>query len=206
MLRTEVVTFADGVVAAPRNSMRAENLRWELPIAATTGVLMATSDDAAANRIRSRSVIDTSSRYSNVALGSQLASAGALFTVGCLKHRTDWRDTAFTAASAVGTASLADVALKSVFRRNYPSQGPGSDGEFFNDGRSFPSGHSAATFAFAGVIAQRVHNPWLRWGSFALASSIAIARYPGKKHFPSDILVGSTLGYAIGAYMSDHAP
>jgi membrane-associated phospholipid phosphatase len=206
MLRSELFTFAKGIGAAPNNSVRSQNLRWELPIAATAGVLMGTADDAAANRIVSHTVINRSSRFSNIAIGAQLASAGALFAAGCVKHRNDWRDTAFTAASAVGAASLADVALKSVFRRNYPTAGASSDGDFFNGGRSFPSGHSAASFAFASVIGQRVHNPWLRWGSYALASSIAVARYPAKKHFPSDILIGGTLGYVTGAYMADHAP
>jgi hypothetical protein len=40
-----VSTFGHGLVAAPRNAIRPSNLKWELPIAAATGLLIATSDE-----------------------------------------------------------------------------------------------------------------------------------------------------------------
>jgi membrane-associated phospholipid phosphatase len=81
-----------------------------------------------------------------------------------------------------------------------------SRGEFWEGGKSFPSGHSAASFAFASVLTHRYpHNPWVRWGAYALATGVSLGRLAGKKHFPSDVLVGATVGYVTGAYLADHS-
>jgi membrane-associated phospholipid phosphatase len=33
---------------------------------------------------------------------------------------------------------------------------------------------------------------------------VSLARVAGKKHFPSDILIGGTLGYLTGTYFAGH--
>ena len=48
------------------------------------------------------------------------------------------------------------------------------------------------------------HVWWIKWGSYALATTVSISRYPAKKHFPSDILVGIPVGFFIGKYMVEH--
>jgi membrane-associated phospholipid phosphatase len=81
-----------------------------------------------------------------------------------------------------------------------------SRGEFWEGGKSFPSGHAAASFAFASVLSHRYpHNPWVKWGAYALATGVSLGRLAGKKHFPSDVLVGATVGYVTGAYLADHS-
>jgi membrane-associated phospholipid phosphatase len=44
----------------------------------------------------------------------------------------------------------------------------------------------------------------VKWGAYALATGVSLSRYPAKKHFTSDILVGATLGYVTGTYMANH--
>jgi hypothetical protein len=65
-----------GLVAAPRNAIRASNLKWELPIAATTGLVIATSDNHINNHIQSPTFVRDSGRGSNVGLGIELGAAG----------------------------------------------------------------------------------------------------------------------------------
>jgi membrane-associated phospholipid phosphatase len=97
-----------------------------------------------------------------------------------------------------------DLGLKLAFDREFPTTGNGA-GKFWAGGRSFPSGHAATSFAFAAVVAHRYpHKRWLKWSAYALASGVSLSRYPAKKHFPSDILMGAALGYATGAYLGDH--
>lgn len=43
------------------------------------------------------------------------------------------------------------------------------------------------------------HNRPLKWTAYGLAVSISLLRIPARKHFPSDVLVGGTLGYLIGS-------
>jgi membrane-associated phospholipid phosphatase len=57
-------------------------------------------------------------------------------------------NTGFTALEAMGAASLMNYAVKVGTNRQYAYH-PDTHGEFWKGGRSFPSGHAAASFAFA---------------------------------------------------------
>lgn len=201
---TDANAFWHGILHAPRNAIRPSNLAWELPIGAATGILIAEVDRPAANRIQSKSLQDTAGKWSNVGLGMELGAGALGWTAGCIGHHSKLSEASFTALTAVGAAGVADLGLKLAFDRQFP-YGQNSTGKFWGGGRSFPSGHSATSFAFASVIAHRYpHNRWVKWGAYALASGVSLSRYPAKKHFPSDILVGATLGYVTGAYIADH--
>ncbi len=193
-----------GIAHAPRNAIRPENLKWELPIGAATGLLIAEADQPAADRIQSPSLIHTSRRWSNVGLAMEIVGAGATWGGGCIEHNHSVANNGLTALTAIGAASTLDLALKLAFNREFPYK-PGSQGAFWGGGRSFPSGHAAASFAFASAIAHRYpHNRWVKWGAYGLATGVALSRYPAKRHYLSDILVGSTLGYVTGSYIAQH--
>ena|SRR5215472_12642349 len=193
-----------GIEHAPRNAIRADNLKWELPIAAATGLLIAEADQPAANRIQSKSFQDMAGRWSDAGLVTEIATASAMWGVGCLERKTSLRDNGLTALTAIGAAGTLDLALKLTFDREFPFK-PGSHGAFWGGGRSFPSGHAATSFAFASAIAHRYpHKRWVKWGAYAFASGVALSRYPAKRHYLSDILVGSTLGYVTGTYLVQH--
>ena len=38
-------------------------------------------------------------------------------------------------------------------------------------------------------------------GAYSLAAAVSVARYTGRNHFLSDVLIGSALGYGIGRYV-----
>jgi membrane-associated phospholipid phosphatase len=199
----ETSHFAHGLKSAPRGIVRPSNLKWELPIAAATGVLIAEADRPADRRIQSKPFQQTAGQWSNIGLFLELGSGTIAYAVGCGTHRSYLRDTGFKALAAMGFAGASDLALKLTFDRQYP--GPRSAGKFWGGGRSFPSGHSATSFAFAAVVAHRYpHNKWLKWSAYALASGVSLSRYPAKKHYLSDILVGATLGYVTGTYVGEH--
>jgi len=198
-------TFGHGLFEAPRNAIRWRNLKWELPIAAATGLLIATSDDHINQHIRSTSFAQASALGSNVGLGIELGTAGLLYVVGCSGNRSSYAaNTGFTALEAMGAASLMNYGIKAATNRQY-AYAPNTHGEFWEGGKSFPSGHAAASFAFASVVAHRYpKNRWLKWSAYGLATGVSLARVGGKKHFASDVLVGGTLGYVTGTYMASH--
>lgn len=66
-----------------------------------------------------------------------------------------------------------------------------------DDDQSFPSGHSAASFAFASVIAAR-HGWYYGGASYLLAIFIAMSRINDDFHYLHDTLVGATIGAAYG--------
>jgi hypothetical protein len=201
---TEAGSVAHGVTQIPRNVIRPRNLAWELPVAAVTGLLITKVDQPADRRIQSASLERTAGRWSNIGLGMELAAGTISYGVGCHSGDHYLRDTGFKALAATGAASVIDLGLKVAFDRQYPD-GTTSEGKFWGGGRSFPSGHAATSFAFASVLAHRYPDKkWVKWGAYALATGVSLSRYPAKKHFTSDILVGATLGYMTGTYMANH--
>ncbi len=200
----EAEEFGKGIVKVPRAIIRPSNLKWELPIAAATGILIAEGDQPLADRIQGRSIQHTARIWSNVGLGLEIASGGVAYVAGCAEPRGYLRDTGLTILDAMAAAGVADLALKLAFDRQFPYT-QGSTGEFWGGGRSFPSGHAAVSFAFSSAIAHRYPKKrWLKFTAYGLATGVALSRYPAKRHYASDILVGSTLGYVVGSYMSEH--
>jgi membrane-associated phospholipid phosphatase len=200
-----VSTYGHGLLAAPRNAIRPANLAWELPIAATTGILIATSDDHINRHIQSLTFARDASRGSNIGLGIELGTAGLLYLGGCIHHRSSYAaNTGFIALEAMGAANLVTLGIKAATNRQY-AYSRNSAGEFWEGGHSFPSGHAATSFAFASVVAHRYpHNVWVKVGAYGLAAGVSFARIGGKKHFASDILVGGTIGYLTGTYLAEH--
>ena len=197
--------FGHGLVTAPRNAIRPANLKWELPIAAAAGLLIAYADDPINNRIHSPSFVQDSSRGSNIGLGIELGIPGLMYLVGCTGHRSAYAaSTGFTALEAMGASTLVAYGIKEATNRQF-AYAANTHGEFWEGGTSFPSGHAVASFAFASVIAHRYpHKPWIKWGAYGLATGVSFARIGAKKHFASDILVGGTIGYVSGTYLATH--
>jgi len=62
---------------------------------------------------------------------------------------------------------------------------------------SFPSGHAAATFAFASVI-ERHLGARLAWPTLLIATYVGTSRLHDNVHFLSDVVFGAALGTAAG--------
>ena len=61
---------------------------------------------------------------------------------------------------------------------------------------SFPSGHSASAFAFAGAVAGSI--PVLGAPLRGLATAVAYSRVHTGVHYPGDVIVGAIIGATIG--------
>jgi len=84
-------------------------------------------------------------------------------------------------------AQLTTTAVKQIVRRDRPEGG----------GFSFPSGHTAVTFASATVLQQ--HFGWkVGIPSFAVASYVAASRVQMQRHYLSDVAFGAALGIVAG--------
>lgn len=186
----------------PREMVRRSNLEWEVPVAMGTAALIAAADRHASNQVTSASLQSNSSLASNVGLGVEFGVAGAAWLAGCHMHNDRLRSAGETALEAAGAAGLSVFAVKEAFKRVRPFQ-KNETGEFWEGGNSFPSGHAAFSFAIASVVAHRyAHRRWVKWGAYGLATAVTCARFGARQHFLSDLVVGSTIGYVTGTYLS----
>jgi len=64
-----------------------------------------------------------------------------------------------------------------------------------------PSGHSLTAWSMAHVVAARYPGWRVRLVAYGLATTVSASRVMARQHFPSDVVVGSTLGYLIGGYV-----
>ncbi|MEG0441462.1 MAG: phosphatase PAP2 family protein, partial [Oscillospiraceae bacterium] len=59
---------------------------------------------------------------------------------------------------------------------------------------SFPSGHTCAAFAAAGVWMRTLPKTWAKWTALAAAVLMGFSRLYVGVHFPTDVLAGLAIG------------
>ena len=176
--------------------------RWLAPLGLGTAALIATDRDTADEIAEfddqlqaSRIVSYPGSTYGAAAI------AGTFYLAGRFKHNDRARETGLLSLESLLDSEIVVVSLKAITGRRRPRDLV-HRGHFFEGGRSFPSGHSIHAWSVATVIAQEYSDHrWVQFSSYAIASAVSISRYTGEKHFLSDVLVGSALGYGIGRYV-----
>ena len=90
--------------------------------------------------------------------------------------------------------------LKMFTQRTRPYMG--GNGSFFNGGDSFPSGHSMEAWALATVIAREYpQKRFVKIGMYSFATAVSLSRITSQRHYASDVLVGSSIGYMIGRFV-----
>ena len=129
------------------------------------------------------------------------AVAGTFYLVGRKQHNARARETGLLVAEAAIDSTIVYGGLKTITQRARPADGR-ERSEFFDGGSSFPSGHSTQAWAAATVIASEYHDRRsVQIAAFATATAVSFARFAGQKHYLSDVLAGSALGYGIGKYV-----
>ena len=182
--------------------LKKDDAKWLVPLAAaTTGLIIADRHTSA--WVDHNGTLQPASHGVSF-IGSAYVVTGSavgLYVFGHATHNPHTQRTGRLMTEAIiGTAVVTEV-LKFATERTRPNDAMGR-GRFFEHGSSFPSGHSSTSWAAATVLSmQYKHNPWIRYGSFAVAAAIGVSRYSGRAHFMSDVLVGSAIGYGIGRFV-----
>lgn len=125
-----------------------------------------------------------------------VAAAAALAVVG---GRPGRRAAADGLASVAVTSAVVNLAVKRVGRRARPDPAnqdvPVARRVPMPTSLSFPSGHSAAAFAFATGVGNRL--PVVAVPLHAIASLVAYSRVHTGVHHPSDVAAGSVVGTVL---------
>ena len=129
------------------------------------------------------------------------AVASTFYLIGRKNNDYRARETGLLSAEALVNSVIAGAALKGITQRARPLAGV-ERSEFFDGGASFPSGHSTQAWAVATVIANEYKDrPAVQIAAYGIASAVSVARFTGHKHYLSDVLAGSALGYSIGKFV-----
>jgi len=180
---------------------------WLFPLAAvSTGALF--TDRAAVRYISNDPVhIHRYTSISNYGVGAMAGVGAGAYILGRISHDDHKKETGVLAAEAMGDAFVVDEALKYSFGRARPLDGNGR-GQFFQGGTSFPSEHATVAWAAASVYAHEYPGAFTQFLAYGLASVVSFSRVDAKQHFPSDVIVGSAVGWLIGreVYKLHHDP
>jgi hypothetical protein len=183
---------------------------WLVPFAAATGVALHYDAQAQQELGIDNTRIDISNTISDVGLYGSMGGAGGLYVLGLASHNRHLAETGRLGEEAIADGLLVVEALKLASNRERPDEGNGRGGFWPHGTRSyeadgsFSSGHAIATWAFAEVVASEYPSKPVQFGAYAFALAISTSRVTARRHFPSDVLVGSTFGYLIGRYVVHH--
>jgi membrane-associated phospholipid phosphatase len=189
--------------------------RYWLPTLAVVGgtaALIATDPKTAPYfRKHSGNLDDLNDTFDGSITSAETALVPAsLLAAGYIRHDPYMVNTSLLAGEAYVDSAIVDLAMKVITQRRRPSgippSGPFND-TFFNNGKShfsegsFPSGHAIGAFSIATVIANRYHHHrWVPFAVYGLATAVSLSRITTSAHFPSDVFLGASLGYAIAKF------
>ena len=180
---------------------------WLLPLGEATAGFIAT-DPATARAIpNNTTTLNHYRSFSNYGIAGMIAAGGGMYVWGKFTHDEHKRETGLLAGEAAIDAIGVNTVFKYAFQRERPFSDQGS-GHFFQGGTSFPSDHAVAAWSIASVIAHEYPGPLTDLLAYGAATAITASRVMGKEHYPSDVLVGSAIGWLIGreVYRLHHDP
>jgi hypothetical protein len=179
-----------------------QDAKWLIPAAVGFGSLI-TTDRITGDEIGeaerqvkvSRAISYAGSLYG---LG---AFAGTFYFIGRETKDNRAKETGVLSAEALLDTVIVGGALKGISQRGRPLSGR-ERSEFFEGGSSFPSGHSIQVWSVATLVAHEYgQSRAVKVAAYGLAAAVSMARFTGHKHYLSDVLVGSAMGYGIGRYV-----
>ncbi len=187
--------------------VRLVDAEWLVPLGGAAAAMFATDTEVSKHLSSSPNRISESNNVANYGVASLAAAAGGMYVWGHFTHNDHMRETGFLAGEAAADALATTYALKYSLRRERPLQ-DNYQGQFWHGGDSFPSEHSSAAWSIAGIIGHEYPGPLPSLLAYGLAAAISSSRVTAKQHFPSDVLIGSALGWLISqeVYRRHHDP
>jgi membrane-associated phospholipid phosphatase len=141
---------------------------------------------------------------SNGLTGGFVAAPVLIYGLGHIHHDDHAKETGILGGEAMIDSLVVDEVMKVVSMRERPTV-DGAKGKFFQSsvgtGSSFPSTHSMIAWSSASVIASEYPGPLTQIAAYGLATGVSLTRVLGRQHFPSDVLVGSAVGWLVGRYV-----
>jgi len=205
----------------PRNLLKDQEAIWTSPIRlrtsnvagpvllviATTVAITTDHQAMSSSRLQDASLNSNADTASQGLLGVFVAIPAGLYGLGRLRHSSQAEETGILGGEAMVDSLAVNEVMKVVAQRERPTV-DGAKGKFFQSGvgtgSSFPSNHSILAWSSAAVLASEYPGRINDLAIYGLATGVSATRVLARQHFPSDVLVGSAVGWMIGRYVFRH--
>src|SRR5271170_7984359 len=177
--------------------LRLVDAEWLVPLAAVAGGMLATDTEYSKHLSNSPARLKDSLNFSNYGIGAMAGVGGGFYFLGLVTHDEHKSETGILA----GEAALDSYGIASLFKYSLGRERPLADdyrGNFWKGGDSMPSEHAAAAWSIASVIAHEYPGPLTSILAYGMAGAVSASRVSAKQHFPSDVLIGSAIGWFVG--------
>jgi hypothetical protein len=180
--------------------------KWLVPAGLAFGLMLGTDREINEHVALNPGLHHPSAVISRFGAGyTLLGASGAMYLAGRFGGHDRLRETGLLAFEALVDQYVVVTALKQATNRERPEKVNGNQ-DFWDGGSAFPSGHTAASWAFASVVAHEYDDvPAVKWAAYGLAATVTVARVTSSKHSPSDVFVGAVVGYLIGRHVTHRA-
>lgn len=182
--------------------LRPHDAEWLLPLAAATGVAFATDTHTMTQVVSRNSSFNNSNvNASDVLVGSLIAVPVGIYGFGLKTQNQHARQAGYLSGESMVDAAAVGEVLKLASWRERPNT-DAARGHFFQSNvgadSSFPSEHSIIAWSAASSLAAEYPTLWKQIALYSAATGVSLTRVMGQQHFPSDVVVGSSLGWLIG--------
>ncbi len=182
--------------------MNHEDLKWMVPLGIGAAALLKTDRSISSELAEDKRIEAPSHSIAEVGSYPLYLTPAAMMLLGHVTGNERTQETGSVVLRAVLHSAIIVQTLKVSTNRERPDKNRG-DGGFWDGGKSFPSGHAMSSWAFASALSdQYPDKKWIGIGAYGMATAVSLSRISGQNHFPSDVLLGSSLGWLIGHYVS----
>lgn len=187
--------------------IRTGDLNWLFPLGGLTATLLYTDEETSKRIAPHTDFVRSSKQFSDYGVAAMIGASGSMYLWGRLASNEHARETGLLASEAALNGLFVNEVIKVSTQRQRPFENSG-DGRFWAGGSSFPSSHAVIAWSLASVIAHEYPGILTKTFAYGGAAAISVARVSGRQHFPSDALVGSTIGYLVGrqVFRAHHNP
>ncbi|MGA2538736.1 MAG: phosphatase PAP2 family protein [Terracidiphilus sp.] len=185
--------------------IREHDLGLLIPLGLATTVLVTTDHQVmSSSKLDDASLNSHADTASNGLMGGFVLAPALIYGLGHIHHDDHATETGILAGEAMVDSLVVDEVLKAASMRERPTL-DGAKGKFFQTSvgldSSFPSTHSFIAWSSAAVIASEYNGPLTQITAYGLATGVSLTRVLARQHFPSDVLVGSAVGWLVGRYV-----
>lgn len=180
--------------------LRWADAEWLVPVTGITAGMILTDARLSRSLPNGPRMLHLQNDIRTASVAGLGAASGGMYLWSLHTHDPHQRETGLLAGEAMIDSIVLTEGVKIAAGRERPNQRNGH-GDFLQRGDSFSSGHSSVAWAAAGMLAHEYPGAMTKLLAYGLATTVSLASVGSKQNFPSDVLIGSGMGWLVSEYV-----